>query len=127
MGTFIFSEITTAILSFFGGLLSFFAGINIKKAFRFGFVRRFRLNRHLNKALKRDDKKGAEYFQILYLESKLYSNDEIKQGTSISTLLQLEPERTFEIFIDRMGSEPKLSQPIKRMLISEIKGLAKKI
>jgi tRNA(Ser,Leu) C12 N-acetylase TAN1 len=127
MRYFLLNELTTAVLSFLGGLLSFIAGINIQKAFKFGFIRRLRLGNQLRKAQKNNDSKSAEYFQILLVESKLYSNDEIKQSTSISTILQLEPERSFMIFIERLGSKPVLSASIKRILINEIKELVNQL
>jgi hypothetical protein len=124
----------SSILSFFGeylsfvaGVLSFATGINIRDSFKIGFIYRYRLRHQQKKAHKKSDEEQAIILTILLYEAKLYSNDAIKQATAIAEISQLATERAFLIFIERLGSKPKMTSALKNEVILKVKELSKKL
>jgi hypothetical protein len=118
-----YNEILTAILSFLGGLFSFAAGLRIQSSFDIGFIKLIQIKYQLGRAYKEEDSKRIEILTLLLSEKKLYSNSEVKQATAIATLLntRIDNERLFNIFIERLASDPKISTRIRETLIYNIK------
>lgn len=120
-------ELIIAILSFLGGLLTFATSMRVQFSNTKGVIRSLRLQRQLKKAFLQADENQIRILQLLLSELKLYSSNMAKQATAISELNHIESLRAFEIFIDRFGRKPELTNTIRRVLMFEIRKLARVI
>ena len=92
---------------------------------RFSFIT---LKYRLSKAYKKEDGNEIKLcLKYIYLK-KLYSKDTYKQNTAINEMMQSDDtNQTFQMFVERAGSEPKLSSAVKPLLIERIKELSKRM